>query len=66
MPIKVAKGGTTIVLDMPLVDEITEAILTEQMDVSIFDPLVTMHNANEILTVTMGPRHPGSFRHHRQ
>jgi AAA domain len=55
MPIKVAKGGTEIRLDRKLVEEISEVIIEEKMDVSIFDPLVTMHNANEILTATMDP-----------
>jgi len=55
MPIKVARGGTEIRLDRRLISEITEVIMDEGVDGTIFDPLVTMHNANEILTATMDP-----------
>jgi AAA domain-containing protein/bifunctional DNA primase/polymerase-like protein len=46
MPVQVAAGGPPII-DKKLVQNVTDAISGEEIDVSIFDPLVTMHGVNE-------------------
>jgi len=46
MPVQVAAGGPPII-DKKLVQNITDAIVGEEIDVAIFDPLVTMHGVNE-------------------
>src|SRR5438132_4349495 len=55
MPIKVARGATEVKLDKALVADIVAVIREEEVDVAIFDPLITMHNASESLVVTMDP-----------
>jgi hypothetical protein len=55
MPIKVAAGTMEVKLDKALVTEITATIREHEIDVAIFDPLVTLHNTSEIFTATMDP-----------
>jgi AAA domain/Bifunctional DNA primase/polymerase, N-terminal len=55
MPIKVAAGSMEVKLDKALVAEITATIREHEIDVAIFDPLVTLHNTSEIFTATMDP-----------
>jgi hypothetical protein len=55
MPIKVARGATEVKLDKGLITEIISAIQEHELDVEIFDPLVTLHNTSELLTATMDP-----------
>jgi len=55
MPIKVARGATEVKLDKALVAEIIDDIRKHELDVEIFDPLVTLHNTSELLTATMDP-----------
>jgi RecA-family ATPase len=47
MPLKVANGYHDLRLDRPLIQEITDTILEHQIDVVIFDPLVTLHGTAE-------------------
>jgi hypothetical protein len=55
MPIKVGRGSNEVIIDKALVAEIVFTIQEHEIDVGIFDPLVTLHNTNEILTATMDP-----------
>jgi hypothetical protein len=55
MPIKVARGATEVKLDKGLITEIISTIQEHELDVEIFDPLVTLHNTSELLTATMDP-----------
>jgi hypothetical protein len=55
MPIKVAAGSMEVKLDKALVAEIIATIQEHEIDVAIFDPLVTLHNTSEIFTATMDP-----------
>ncbi|OLB76784.1 MAG: hypothetical protein AUI16_07640 [Alphaproteobacteria bacterium 13_2_20CM_2_64_7] len=50
-----ARGATEVKLDKALVADIVAVIREEEVDVAIFDPLITMHNASESLVVTMDP-----------
>jgi AAA domain len=55
MPIKVARGTTEVKLDKVLRADIIGVIQDEKVDVSTFDPLITMHSTSESLAVTMDP-----------
>src|SRR5262249_44422850 len=55
MPVKVASGNGTIVLDTSLRREIANEILAQRVDVAIFDPLVTLHATTENNAAAMDP-----------
>jgi AAA domain len=52
-PLRVAKGYAELKIDTVLVHEISAAIDGNQIDVAIFDPLVTLHSVSEVDTVKM-------------
>jgi hypothetical protein len=52
-PLRVAKGYAELKIDTVLVHEISAAIDENQIDVAIFDPLVTLHSVSEVDTVKM-------------
>jgi hypothetical protein len=47
VPLRVAKGYSTLMIDTPLIKCITEAIGDHKIDVATFDPLVTLHGVPE-------------------
>src|SRR5262245_1833953 len=52
-PLRVAKGYANLEINTVLVQEISAAIGDNQIDVAIFDPLVTLHSVSEIDTGKM-------------
>jgi RecA-family ATPase len=52
-PLRVAKGYANLEINTVLVREISTAISENQIDVVIFDPLVTLHSVSEVDTVKM-------------
>jgi RecA-family ATPase len=52
-PLRVAKGYTNLEVDAVLVRQISAAIVDNQIDLAIFDPLVTLHSVSEIDTGKM-------------
>ena len=46
-PLRVAKGYTNLQVDRALVQQISDAIGTNQIDLAAFDPFVTMHSVSE-------------------
>jgi RecA-family ATPase len=52
-PLRVAKGYAELKIDTVLVREISAAISENEIDVAIFDPLVTLHSVPEIDTGKM-------------
>jgi RecA-family ATPase len=52
-PLRVAKGYAELKIDTVLVQEISAAINDTQIDVAIFDPLVTLHSVSEVDTGKM-------------
>ena len=52
-PLRVAKGYAELKIDTVLVHEISAAISENEIDVAIFDPLVTLHSVSEVDTVKM-------------
>jgi RecA-family ATPase len=47
MPLKVANGYSDLKIDTPLIEEMTQMILENEIDVVMLDPLVTIHSINE-------------------
>jgi AAA domain/Bifunctional DNA primase/polymerase, N-terminal len=47
MPLKVAHGYSELKIDAALVEEITQRIAENEVDVAMFDPLVTLHGTDE-------------------
>jgi len=47
VPLRVATGYNDLKIDQPLIKRIGEAIETNQIDVAILDPLVTLHSVPE-------------------
>jgi AAA domain len=47
MPLKVATGYSDLKMDGPLLQEIAQRIRESEIDVFMFDPLVTLHGTNE-------------------
>jgi RecA-family ATPase len=47
-PLRVAKGYTNLAIDTVLVRQISAAISNNQIDLAIFDPLVTLHSVSEV------------------
>jgi RecA-family ATPase len=52
-PLRVAKGYANLEINTVLVREISAAISENQIDVAIFDPLVTLHSVSEVDTGKM-------------
>jgi RecA-family ATPase len=52
-PLRVAKGYTNLEVDAGLVRQISAAISDNQIDLVIFDPLVTLHSVSEVDTGKM-------------
>jgi RecA-family ATPase len=52
-PLRVARGYAELKIDTVLVREISAAISENEIDVAIFDPLVTLHSVSEVDTVKM-------------
>jgi RecA-family ATPase len=52
-PLRVAKGYTNLEVNAVLVRQISAAIIDNQIDLAIFDPLVTLHSVSEIDTGKM-------------
>jgi RecA-family ATPase len=46
-PLRLAKGYTNLQVDRALVQQISDAIGTNQIDLAAFDPFVTMHSVSE-------------------
>jgi RecA-family ATPase len=46
-PLRVAKGYTNLQIDRALVQQISDAIGANQIDLAAFDPFVTMHSVSE-------------------
>jgi RecA-family ATPase len=53
VPLRVAKGYSNLEIDENLVRQISEMISTNEIDVAMFDPLVTLHSVPEIDTGKM-------------
>jgi RecA-family ATPase len=47
MPLKIAHGYSELKIDAALVEEITQRIAENEIDVAIFDPLVMLHGTDE-------------------
>jgi RecA-family ATPase len=52
-PLRVAKGYTNLEVDAVLVRQISAAIIDNQIDLAIFDPLVMLHSVSEVDTGKM-------------
>jgi RecA-family ATPase len=53
-PLRVAKGYANLEIDTALVQQISDAISDNQIDLAIFDPFVTLHNVSEVDSGKMG------------
>jgi RecA-family ATPase len=47
MPLRIAQGCGELKIDTVLIEEITQRIVENEIDVAIFDPLVTLHSTDE-------------------
>jgi RecA-family ATPase len=47
MPLRIAQGASDLRIDTALVEEITQRIVENEIDVAMFDPLVTLHETDE-------------------
>ena len=65
-PLRVAKGYTNLAIDTVLVRQISAAISNNQIDVAIFDPLVTLHSVSEVELGKDGCRGAHIRRHRRR
>jgi RecA-family ATPase len=47
MPLRIAQGTSDLKIDTALIEEITQRIVENEIDVAMFDPLVTLHETDE-------------------